>query len=367
MKENYKKDNYNMGNKVKIFVTYKDRHRVIQTDIIQPIQTGRAIADEIFEDMIGDDTGDNISIDNPKYNELSAMYWVWKHYEEIGNPEYVGFMHYRRHFIFDNTFSWEDKDPLFPGMCCYKVNSFDNEVINNLKTDKVLNTLSDNPDCLVVKKYDIRNLTNNNLYMREHYINTIPGAKRQVWNAFYRTVKKLYPEYSKIMDNFTYGHSMNCFNMFIMKKDLFFRCAEFYFNILKEVDKQIDSKNFTAQELRFCGYIGEYILTLFVMKLEENRNYYIKPLDTIFIENTDWIEIIKNKSFWKYKLLSLSQTPTHKTFSLLGIRLKFRKRTSTNQLMSTLARQERMLNILTNKVSELQEEILKKELINNGK
>lgn len=351
-----------MENKVKIFVTYKDKHKLIKTDIIQPIQTGRAIADEIFEDMIGDDTGDNISELNPKYNELSAMYWVWKHYEEIGNPEYVGFMHYRRHFVFDNSVSLEDKEPWIPGINCYREKSFNEEVLSNLASDNILNTLSDNPDCLVVKKYDIRNLSNNNIYMREHYINTIPGAKRRVWNAFYRAVKKLYPEYSDIMDNFTYGHYMNCFNMFIMKKDLFFQCAKFYFDILKEIDNQIDSKNFTGYELRFCGYIGEYILTLFIMKLEENKNFYIKPLNSIFVENTDeLIEIIKNKCFHGFRLFS--STPTHKILSLFGIKFKFRK----SQVMSTLERQERMINILTNKVTELQEEILKKELMKDGK
>lgn len=46
---------------IKIFVTYKDKHKIIETDIIKPIQTGRAIADEAFEGMIGDDTGENIS------------------------------------------------------------------------------------------------------------------------------------------------------------------------------------------------------------------------------------------------------------------------------------------------------------------
>ena len=49
---------------VKIFISYKDRHKILKSDILTPIQTGRAISDEIFEDMIGDDTGDNISAEN---------------------------------------------------------------------------------------------------------------------------------------------------------------------------------------------------------------------------------------------------------------------------------------------------------------
>ena len=59
---------------IKIFISYKDKHPIIKSEILQPIQTGRAIADEEFEGMIGDNTGDNISKDNPRYNELSAQY-----------------------------------------------------------------------------------------------------------------------------------------------------------------------------------------------------------------------------------------------------------------------------------------------------
>lgn len=53
--------------------------------------------------MIGDDTGENISNKNDYYNEMTAVYWAWKNYEELGNPDYIGLMHYRRHFIFDEN------------------------------------------------------------------------------------------------------------------------------------------------------------------------------------------------------------------------------------------------------------------------
>ena len=254
---------------VKIFVTYKDKHKIIKSDIITPIQTGRAIADEKFEGMIGDDTGDNISKDNPKYNELSAQYWVWKHYEEIGNPEYVGFMHYRRHFLFDDSVDLSEKKTWLPGISLYRFECINKDYLKLLSDEKILSQLSDNSDVIVLRPYNINLFSNNDLYMREHYISTILGAKRINWDVFYDVISDLYPQYKNILDKFTYGNKIVCCNMFVMRRDIFKRCADFYFSILSEVDKRIDSSLYDSQELRFLGFLGEYILTLFVMILEE--------------------------------------------------------------------------------------------------
>ena len=35
---------------------------------------------------------------NRNINELTALYWAWKNYDKLGNPDYIGLMHYRRQF-----------------------------------------------------------------------------------------------------------------------------------------------------------------------------------------------------------------------------------------------------------------------------
>lgn len=42
----------------------------------------------------------NLSCLNRDINEWSVIYWAWKNYEALGNPDYIGLMHYRRLFDF---------------------------------------------------------------------------------------------------------------------------------------------------------------------------------------------------------------------------------------------------------------------------
>jgi len=68
-----------------------ENHRVFV-----PIQAGRVLSDPI-PGIIGDDTGENISRYNRLLNEITAIYWVGTHYDELGTPDYIGFNHYRRY------------------------------------------------------------------------------------------------------------------------------------------------------------------------------------------------------------------------------------------------------------------------------
>lgn len=66
------------------------------TDDGMILQVGAALTDRrIYEGVATDCEGDNISDRNQQFCELTGLYWVWKHARE----DYVGLVHYRRHFI----------------------------------------------------------------------------------------------------------------------------------------------------------------------------------------------------------------------------------------------------------------------------
>ena len=107
-----KKHYKNTDKSIKILVVYHKKDELFKNDILVPIHAGRAKAFEkskdgqiskedynwLLKNMIGDDTDNNISHLNRELNELTAIYWAWKNYDKLGNPDYIGLNHYKRFF-----------------------------------------------------------------------------------------------------------------------------------------------------------------------------------------------------------------------------------------------------------------------------
>ena len=89
----------NVDKNIKIFVFQHFNTRLPECfadrTMYIPIDAGRILHEPVVG-TIGDDTEPSISALNPFLNEMTAIFWIGKHYAEIGNPEYVGFAHYRR-------------------------------------------------------------------------------------------------------------------------------------------------------------------------------------------------------------------------------------------------------------------------------
>ena len=88
-----------MADTLKIFVATNKPCEVPHDGVHVPVQVGRSVSDYSL-DMIGDDTGDNISDKNRTYCEMTAQYWAWKNVKDV---DYIGFCHYRRFFNYEFT------------------------------------------------------------------------------------------------------------------------------------------------------------------------------------------------------------------------------------------------------------------------
>lgn len=64
--------------------------------IYTPLWCGASLAKDTI-DRLRDDAGTNISNYNPYLNEMTGIFWAAENLSSLGNPQFIGFNHYRRH------------------------------------------------------------------------------------------------------------------------------------------------------------------------------------------------------------------------------------------------------------------------------
>lgn len=285
---------------VKILVGYHKPAVLLQDEVLTPIHLGRALATEASKDgamskedyqwmldnMIGDDTGENISADNRFLNELTAIYWAWKNYDKLGNPDYIGFMHYRRHLSF-NLNKHFDAD-IYGFVLEQKLN--DTYLAKyHLDAEHIIDIVG-HYDVIVADKTDLTRLGTKNPY--NHYEN----SERKLHIKDYETVLDIlchkYPEYTE--DAVSYNTSDYAYftNVFIMKKEIFNDYCGWLFGILKEAQQKIDISNYNIQETRALAYVSEWLCGIYITHLSR-KGKKILELQESLILNTDILPEIK--------------------------------------------------------------------------
>ena len=270
-------------NKVKILVGYHKPGMLFKNDILVPIHLGRALATEASKDgkmsqedyqwmldnMIGDDTGDNISYLNRKFCEITGMYWAWKNYDKLGNPDYIGFMHYRR--ILDLN---EKKE--------FQNNSNDSFIYDEV-FDYSKYGLTENHIISIVEKNDI---VEGNIFLRSDTVveQLKSGHSTSEMQDFFSAVsyaKRKYVKVAGIIDEYLNSKKHHFCNCFIMKKELFFELCEFLFDICFYLENSISYQYkslFSTREISFFSerFIGMYINFLEYCQNKKVSRYAIK-------------------------------------------------------------------------------------------
>ena len=79
---------------IKILVATHKAYWMPEDDVYMPVHVGREGKQDLG--FNGDNTGDNISLKNANYCELTGLYWAWKNLQ----CDYIGLCHYRRFLCF---------------------------------------------------------------------------------------------------------------------------------------------------------------------------------------------------------------------------------------------------------------------------
>ena len=207
--------------KIKILVACHKPGPVYQDEVYTPIHVGRAISkyQDEMADMIGDDSGDNISEKNLMYCELTAQYWAWKN---LHNVEYVGFCHYQRYFK--------------------------EQLVNQIPS--------------ILSRYDV-------VLIKETLWSTLESnmVRYISWEdvtIFMKVLKKHHPEYEDITLKYLYGNILYSKNMMICRKKLFDEYAEWLFPLLAECENYIKPSSYSRGR-RALAYLGEYFMAVYML------------------------------------------------------------------------------------------------------
>lgn len=260
-------------NKVKLYTSHHKPSAFLSSPAIKPIHVGKANS---YNDICcqGDDSGDNISVKNPFYCELTAQYWVWKN--DVSS-EYIGFMHYRRHLNFSEK---QDYPEDVWGVVNDEIISEEYEEKFGLNEASIVNAIADN-DILLPKKWSVRQAGSKNNY--EHY-KISQHLHIEDYQAAIDSLLYLYPEYAAAVKMFNSAHDGYYTNMFVMKSDLFTEYSEWLFSIFDDLEINFSMKNYSAQEKRVIGHISERLFNIFLIHKENASGLKKKELQRTFVK-----------------------------------------------------------------------------------
>lgn len=250
---------------IKILIAIHKKYWMPSDEVYMPIHVGREGKDNLG--YVGDNTGENISIKNPNYCELTGLYWAWKNLD----CEYIGLCHYRRYFAHKSKSSkLEDKKQA-------------------IFTRDDYERLLQQYDVILPKK-------------RNYFIETVRSQYEHAHNKrdldeIEKIIKMQYPSYIEAFEKVMNSRKLHIYNMFVMNKALFDEYCTWLFDILFTLEKRIDITNYDKYNARVFGFLSERLFNIWL----EKKQLKIKTVNVVFLEKINWVK--KGKDFLKRKFL----------------------------------------------------------------
>lgn len=242
---------------IKILVATHKVYWMPEDDVYMPLQVGREGKQDLG--FIGDNTGENISLKNPNYCELTGLYWAWKNLE----CDYIGLCHYRRYFCNDSHF-------------CVKGGKR-KAILKRVDYERLLKEY----DVILPKKRNYYIETVRSQYEHAHNKRDLDEAEKIIF--------ELYPEYGEAFAKVMKSTKLHILNMFVMKKTLFDEYCAWLFDVLFELEKRIDISQYDSYQSRVFGFLSERLFNVWLEKKQLN----IKETGVVNLETVDWINKIK--------------------------------------------------------------------------
>lgn len=237
---------------------YVITHKKIEAKIPQnyiPLLVGANFNNSLSLNYLTDNKGKNISDKNKNFCELTGLYWLWKN----DKSETIGISHYRRFFL--------DVDG--------KVIKYFKAIIGTLQPVHCdqLDRYLKNYDIIVPEKFFCGDKSLEEQYRRNHNIEDLLLTRKVIQNKF--------PEYLESFDYVMKQNKMSMYNMLYTKKELFDCYCEWLFEILFEVEKNVDITEYDTYQARIFGFLSERLFNVWLVR---NKHLKVKYLEVYNVE-----------------------------------------------------------------------------------
>ena len=240
---------------IRIFVTTHKDVNTFHSAILQPVQVGAKRPRKRLLWAFQDDSGESIADQNAMYCELTTQYWAWKNIK----AEYYGFCHYRRYF----DFSPEHHDENPYGEIMDDFIDWDSQKRYRLDDASMGKEIA-GYDVVTTGINDVSLFPENYMDLRDHY-RRAPYLNIADLDHMMAILREEHPDYSVDADTYLSG-SKSCFcNMYVMRRDIFFRYCEWMFPMLGRFIDEWNPDVQCREMLRTPGHLSERLFNIFLI------------------------------------------------------------------------------------------------------
>lgn len=259
---------------IKIFVSNRIdlESSQFESEILIPIRCGAVFDKRENVEILGDDSGDNISDRRMSFCELTVQYWAWKNVQ----ADYYGLQHYRRFFNFTKYHYPEDD---YSNVADTQINEAAARTYGI--NDETMRLLIEQYDLILPTPHDITKLPEHPKTMREQWCQAAALHESDL-NIMLAAINKLCPEYSDTAQQYLDGKKAYWCLIHIMRKELFFAYCEWLYPLLFEIEKKLDVSTYCEEGQRTVGHLAERLFGIYITKLlRDHPELKVKELQTV--------------------------------------------------------------------------------------
>lgn len=210
-----------------------------EPQIYKTLTVGASNGNISNNNALKDNVGENISEKNKNFCELTGLYWIFKNVSE----DVVGIDHYRRYFVNESK---------------------------HLLTEQRINQLLENHDIILPEKAPVPDGRTIGQYFSFQHDPLVWAKTRDI-------IKEKYPEFVTDFDWVNNQKEEYLYNMLICKKNMFDQYCNWLFNILFELEKNIDIEKYDSYNQRMYGFLSERLINVWVH--HQNLNVSEQAID----------------------------------------------------------------------------------------